>query len=189
MLAWLSLVRGADLHMAQWIPLPLTVSSSSKIQIGFTFLVPAHPDSPWQRAVKRMCVCVLYNILEWDSTAHKISTNFSISLCVVSVKLDIFSTTFYEIVHFPHELSWSPPITYHNQGNNPKTQAHLKYAWKNGCMQIAFNALTLLVEHYEDHPANRNSVMRCRRRSVCGTRCRLFADTTVIPKRHHLLPQ
>jgi len=45
-LAWLSLVRGADLHMAQWIPLPLTVSSSSKIQIGFTFLVPAHLDSP-----------------------------------------------------------------------------------------------------------------------------------------------
>ena len=50
------LVRGADLHMAQRIPLPLTVSSSSKIQIGFTFLVPAHPDSPGQRAVKLVCV-------------------------------------------------------------------------------------------------------------------------------------
>ena len=33
--------RGADLHMAQLMPLPLTVSCSSKIQIGFTFLVPA----------------------------------------------------------------------------------------------------------------------------------------------------
>ena len=40
---------GADLHMAQLIPLPLTVSCFSKIQIGFTFLVPAHPCSPGQR--------------------------------------------------------------------------------------------------------------------------------------------
>ena len=34
------LERGADLHMAQLLPLPLTVSCFSKIQIGFTFLVP-----------------------------------------------------------------------------------------------------------------------------------------------------
>ena len=52
------LERSADLHMAQLMPLPLTVSCSSKIQIGFTFLVPAHPGSPGQRAVKRVCVCV-----------------------------------------------------------------------------------------------------------------------------------
>ena len=52
------LERGADLHMAQLMPLPLTVSCFSKIQIGFTFLVPAHPDSPGQGAVKRVCVCV-----------------------------------------------------------------------------------------------------------------------------------
>ena len=47
------LEQGADLHMAQLMPLPLTVSCFSKIQIGFTFLVPA---SPRQRAVKRVCV-------------------------------------------------------------------------------------------------------------------------------------
>jgi len=29
-----------------------------KIQIGFTFLVPSHPGSSGQRAVKRVCVCV-----------------------------------------------------------------------------------------------------------------------------------
>ena len=52
------LERGADLYMAQLIPLPLTVSCFSKIQIGFTFLVPAHPGSPGQRAIKRVCVCV-----------------------------------------------------------------------------------------------------------------------------------
>ena len=50
------LERGADLHMAQLMPLPLTVSCFSKIQIGFTFLVPAHLGSPGQRAVKRVCV-------------------------------------------------------------------------------------------------------------------------------------
>ena len=36
------LERGADLHVAQLMPLPLTVSCFSKIQNGFTFLVPAH---------------------------------------------------------------------------------------------------------------------------------------------------
>ena len=40
------------------MPLPLTVSCFSKIQIVFTFLVRAHPGSPGQRAVKRVCVCV-----------------------------------------------------------------------------------------------------------------------------------
>jgi len=44
--------------MAQLMPLPLTISCSSKIQIGFTFLVPAHLGSPGQSAVKRVCVCV-----------------------------------------------------------------------------------------------------------------------------------
>ena len=52
----ISLEQGADLHMAQLMPLPLTVSCFCKIQIDFTFLVPAHPGSPGQRAVKRVCV-------------------------------------------------------------------------------------------------------------------------------------
>ena len=49
------LKRDADLHMAQLMPLPLTVSCSSKIQIGFTFVEPAHLGSPGKRAVKRVC--------------------------------------------------------------------------------------------------------------------------------------
>ena len=59
------LERGADLHMAQLMPLPLTVSCFSKIQIGFTFLVPAHLGSPGQRAVKWVCVCVC--VCEWGN--------------------------------------------------------------------------------------------------------------------------
>ena len=44
--------------MSQLMPLPLTltVSCFSKIQIGFTFLVPAHLFIPRKRAVKRVCV-------------------------------------------------------------------------------------------------------------------------------------
>ena len=52
------LEQGANLHMVQLMPLPLTVSCFSKIQIGFTFLVPAHLVNPGKRAVKRVCVCV-----------------------------------------------------------------------------------------------------------------------------------
>ena len=52
------LEQGADLHTAQRIPLPLTVSCFSKIQTGFTSLLPAHPYSPGQRAVKRLCMCI-----------------------------------------------------------------------------------------------------------------------------------
>jgi len=51
------LKRGADLHTAQLMPLPLTVSCFSKIRIGFTFLVLG---SPGKRAVKQVCVCVLF---------------------------------------------------------------------------------------------------------------------------------
>jgi len=51
--------RGADLHVAQLMPLPLTVSRFSNIQIGFTFLVPAHLGSPGKRAVKRVCVYIV----------------------------------------------------------------------------------------------------------------------------------
>jgi len=53
------LERGADLHMAQLMPLPLTVSCFSKIQIGFTFLVPAYLGSPGKGPLN-VCVCVFY---------------------------------------------------------------------------------------------------------------------------------
>jgi len=51
------LERGAGLHMAQLIPLPLIVSCFSKIQIGFAFLVPAHPGSP-EKGPLNVCVCI-----------------------------------------------------------------------------------------------------------------------------------
>ena len=53
------LERGADLHTAQLMPLPLTVSCFSKIQIGFASLVPAHLDSPGKMAVKWVLLLIV----------------------------------------------------------------------------------------------------------------------------------
>ena len=53
------LERGADLHMAQLMALPLTISCFSKIQIGFTFLLQAHLGSPDKWPLNG-CVCVLF---------------------------------------------------------------------------------------------------------------------------------
>jgi len=57
-LAWLCLGRGADLHMVQVMPLPPTVSCFSKIQISFTFLIPAHPVVP----DKGCCCCCIVHL-------------------------------------------------------------------------------------------------------------------------------
>jgi len=53
------------------MPLPLTVSCFNKIQMGFTYLVPAHLGSPGKRAVKRVCVCVC-TVLNYKLTPHHI---------------------------------------------------------------------------------------------------------------------
>jgi len=59
MLAWLSVWSEVQTHMAQLTPLPLTVSCFSEIQIGFTFLVPAHPGSPGKKGPLNGCVFYL----------------------------------------------------------------------------------------------------------------------------------
>jgi len=62
------LERDADLHMAQLMPLPLTVSCFSGIQIGFTFLVPAQLGSPGKGPLNGcVCVCVVYVTVECPS--------------------------------------------------------------------------------------------------------------------------
>jgi len=55
---WRGYLTGARCRLAQRMPLRLTVSCFSKIQIGLSFLVPAHLVSPGKSAVKRVCVCV-----------------------------------------------------------------------------------------------------------------------------------
>jgi len=67
---------GADLHIAQLMLMPLTVSCFNKIQIGFTFLVPAYPNSPGERAVKRLCVCVCNEVNSFISVTVKLTVKF-----------------------------------------------------------------------------------------------------------------
>ena len=64
------LERGADLHMAQLIPLPLTVSRFSKIQIGLTFLVPAHAVVPEKGPLTGVCVYELSGLVREMRTPH-----------------------------------------------------------------------------------------------------------------------
>jgi len=55
------LEQSADLHMAQLMPLPLTVSCFSNFQIGVTFLVPAYPGTVVpEKVLLNMCVCVTF---------------------------------------------------------------------------------------------------------------------------------
>jgi len=63
MLAWLCLGLDADLHMAQLMPLPLTISCSSKSRLGLLpwFYLSGAGSPGWsrtesKRAVKRLCV-------------------------------------------------------------------------------------------------------------------------------------
>jgi len=69
--------------MAQLMPLPLTISCFSKIQIGFTFLVPADPGSPGKWAVKRVCVCVCVSL----STCRHVSFLGCVCLSLSVMKL------------------------------------------------------------------------------------------------------
>ena len=86
--------------MAQLMPLPLTVSCFSKIQIGFTFLVPAHAGSHGQTAVKRVCVCVC--------------------VCVCAVALNINSiTVITDIVIY--EIRIAHCISFHYNNNDRLT--------------------------------------------------------------------
>jgi len=91
------LERGADLHMAQLMPLPLTVSCFSKILIGFTFLVPAHPGSPGQRAVKRVCVNIAFSeCLPSSAAVTKVNVIGGL-LGYISIKI-LFFMKFVDIV-------------------------------------------------------------------------------------------
>ena len=70
------------------MPLPLTVSCFSKIQIGFTFLVPAHFGSPGKRAVKQVCVRVLIQVHNFESFSARMT---ALDFNVVDVEVNAFS--------------------------------------------------------------------------------------------------
>ena len=86
------LEQGADLYMFQLMPLPLTVSCFSKIQIGFSFLVPAHLGSPGERAVKRVCALwsgkYAASVNEMTSGVVSVTQNNICYLCAFSCPQD-----------------------------------------------------------------------------------------------------
>ena len=81
------LEQGADLHMAQLMPLPLTVSCFTKIQIGFSFLVLAHLGSPGKRAVKWVCVRVSVVAEAATYGSQKLEKMYSVARLLVRLLL------------------------------------------------------------------------------------------------------
>ena len=80
-LAWLSVWSEVQTCiMAQLMPLPLTVSCFSKIQVGFTFLVPAHLGSPGKGPLNG-CVCVVLYYTFEVPVLHRESKNKTLNSC------------------------------------------------------------------------------------------------------------
>ena len=72
------LERGADLHMAQLMPLSLTVSCFSKIQIGFTFLVLVHLGTPGKGPLNGCLLGVVDIVSSCTCLAH-----FAVALILI----------------------------------------------------------------------------------------------------------
>ena len=123
------LERGADLHVAQLMPLPLTVSCFSKIQIGFTFLVPAHPGSPGQIPLNGcVCVCVLLVIsIRFRYLDHLVANRMAPSMC-----LDPCGTRW---------GSWFQAILYHTSA------AYLVFMWSAYFLKCHIKLTWLSIQH------------------------------------------
>jgi len=108
----IGLERGADLHMAQLMSLPLTVSCFSKNQIGFTFLVPAHLGSPRQRAFKCVCVLVCSNwtckCLQWLTILETdvIISSYIYDTAAVTTYLSVFVVCCYKHTKESGTIVW-----------------------------------------------------------------------------------
>jgi len=122
---------GADLHMAQLMPLQPTVSCFSKIQIGFTFLVPAHPGSPGKRAIKRMCVCLIVKKLlivslflgDWFFVIY-----FCLTCPGSEVVMALFTSSGFQQARCKLSLTWQRPRTFQ--------------AWQRACVPLVAGHLS-----------------------------------------------
>ena len=94
---WCGYLSGARCRLAhaQLMPLPLTISCCSKIQIGFTFLVLAHPGSPGQTAVKWVYVCYMAHVCKGHKRAMsaEMATQLSVSLSITNYQDTCTHTT------------------------------------------------------------------------------------------------
>ena len=127
--------------MAQLMPLPLAVSCFSKIQIGFTFLVPAHPGSPGQRAVKRVGIplrlcssrtgvpvqsssCAVLVLVLWSceqaSKVHQRQRGNRVRSYAVGGVRSKFAVCIYKMLHF---------VIVHFIQGGPKTEVTNSWRW------------------------------------------------------------
>ena len=90
------LEQGADLHTAQLMPLPLTVSCFSKIEIGFTFLIPAHLGSPWSLSgcvVVQHVPTVVQHLTGFWPTQHVVWSIYSSRACCYIIRHSVVHIT------------------------------------------------------------------------------------------------
>ena len=208
MLAWLSVWSEVQTCVSQ---LPLSVSCFSKIQIGFTFLVLAHPGSPRLRAVKRVCVCVLvgdllverhmshpiYQTLGsviYDQIFQAVMEKYMWGLWYLQVNLQT-AAQHAELMRKVETLNLLQDSNHLLRDERNRLSARLQeieatvsaclLLWKTRLSHfyVSLCALTLLVR---ERPACKNWMMQCWHGYLSGARCRLFAcvpaDATTISK-------
>ena len=146
------LEQGANVHMAQLMPLPLTISCFSKIQIGFTFLVPAHAGSPGQRAVKRVCVCVCVCGYRVNKTVR-----FD-AVCVRD--LCILSLTTSQQMHRHWILDTSLPAPFHIYWTGQYTEWKLTVQMSNDSYTPSTDFATLYRRYYKANKPTASSQIR-----------------------------
>jgi len=138
---WHGYLSGAKVQTCIWTA-DATVSCFSKIQTGFTFLVPAHPGRPGQRAVKRLCVCLCVDV---NSLAccnlHSVSSEYRrvrrVIRCVcrfVTCRIDTLTCALF--LRLLHVLS---PRPRHLASPLPSSilqsqEAHWVVGWLAGCV-------------------------------------------------------
>ena len=114
---------GADLHTAQLMPLPLTVSCFSKVLLAFTFLVPDHLVGPGQRAIKQVCVCVCVHM-----SANVIYAECDPCVCVPGLYLTDYYQGIQWCVVAPGD--WESTCSFHTP--RELLSSHVFSGWKVG---------------------------------------------------------
>ena len=188
------LERGADLHMAQLMP--LTVSCFSKIQIGFTFLVPAHPGSPGKGLLSGcLYVCM------WVVDAHLAYASMCCSklmMCIepngpnyeVMMKAKVERTQ-----QLPATALLSDRHFIEFGGLSLGQSAYVTNIFMFFAFDLfiayfyAFSAWMLLVGRQEGHPGCKNWVVGCWRGYLSGAQCRLAYGPVDATATHCLLFQ
>ena len=156
------LERGADMPMAQLMPLPLNVSCFSKIQIGFTFLVPAHLGSPRQRAVKRVCVCVLNPAFYTDSDHVQQKSMQTLLQGLADNKVLYKSTTYLKSISSSSHLVSEVPAGY-----NDLLKANTRDLWSRFCTRQ-----TSLLLFNEEHSIEEKITVSKQQLMILPRRCR-----------------